>query len=116
RISVRGEAGEIAAGTALAVATASRADLDASAATSVAGALRELEGVAVAGTGAWGSRAVLRGLGGERLAVMIDGSRVSRACTFGMDQGLATVDPATVERVEILSGPGSTLYGSGSIG
>lgn len=116
RISVRGEAGEIAAGTALAVATANRADLDASAATSVAAALRELEGVAVAGTGAWGSRAVLRGLGGERVAVMIDGSRVSRACTFGMDQGLATVDPATVERVEILSGPGSTLYGSGSIG
>jgi len=116
RVSVQGEAGEIALGTALAIATADRADLDASAATSVAAALRDLEGVAVAGTGAWGSRAVLRGLGGERVAVLIDGSRVSRACTFGMDQGLATVDPATVERVEILSGPGSTLYGSGSIG
>jgi hemoglobin/transferrin/lactoferrin receptor protein len=108
--------GEIAAGTALAVTHAGHETFQSRPSTSVAGSLATLEGVSVVGTGAWGSRATLRGLGGERIAVMIDGNRLNRACTFGMDQGLATIDPMTIERVEILTGPGSTLYGSGNLG
>ena len=111
-----GRTDALAAGTALAVARADRAHIDASGATSVADALRGIEGVEDARVGSWGSRPVIRGLTGERIAVLIDGNRVNRACTFGMDQGLASVDPAQVERVEVLAGPGSTLYGSGSLG
>ena len=106
----------LAIGTALAVGTVSRDALDEGAQTSLAEAVAEIEGVSVSRMGSWGSRAVVRGLGGERVAVLVDGNRVNRACTFGMDQGLATIDPATVERVEVLSGPGSTLYGSGNLG
>ncbi len=84
--------------------------------TSLAERLEGVEGLAVQRMGEWGSRALLRGLGGERLTVMVDGARVNRACTFGMDQGLSTVSPGAVERVEVLSGPGSTLYGSGNVG
>jgi iron complex outermembrane recepter protein len=84
--------------------------------TSLAEALDGREGISVSRVGSWGSRPVLRGLSGERLAVLIDGNRVQRACTFGMDMGLATIDPSTVERVEILTGPGSTAYGSGNVG
>ncbi len=106
----------LAAGTTLPVGSVSRAILDASAAPSLADAMRGIEGISVQRPGSWGGKAFVRGLGGERVAVLIDGQRVNRACTFGMDQGLATIDPATVERVEVLSGPGSTLYGSGNVG
>lgn len=107
---------QLATGTALAVTTADRATITEQATTSLAEALDGVEGVTTSRVGAWGSKINLRGLGGERLAYMVDGARVNRACTFGMDQGLATVDPANVERVELLAGPGSTLYGSGNVG
>jgi outer membrane receptor for ferrienterochelin and colicin len=106
----------LAMGTALAVGTVDGETVRSRAAPSLAEAMLGMEGFSVSRTGAWGSRPVLRGLGGERLAIMVDGSRVNRACTFGMDQGLATIDPWMVERVEVLTGPGSTLYGSGNLG
>ncbi len=106
----------LAAGTALPVGSVSRSQIDASASPALAEAMRGIEGINVQRPGAWGGKAFVRGLGGERVAVLIDGQRVNRACTFGMDQGLAAIDPAAVERIEILSGPGSTLYGSGNVG
>lgn len=106
----------IAAGTALAVGSIGNERIAGGAHTSVAEAMRGAEGVSIARMGAWGGRAFLRGLGQERVAVLIDGMQVHRACSGGMDQGVATIDPATVERIEILSGPGSALYGSGNIG
>lgn len=79
-------------------------------------ALETTEGVSTSRPGSWGAKAYLRGLGGERVAVLLDGDRVNRACNIGMDAGLATLDPDNIERVEVLSGPGSTLYGSGNVG
>jgi outer membrane receptor protein involved in Fe transport len=106
----------LASNSSLAINQVDRPELQASGGTSLAEALGRSEGVSVSRVGAWGSRPVLRGLSGERIAVLIDGNRVTRACTFGMDMGLATIDPSTVERVEILTGPGSTAYGSGNVG
>lgn len=116
-ISVEAEGrAPLARGTSLAVETLDGHALHHNGHTSLAPALARAEGVSLAWTGSWGSRALLRGMGGERVAVLVDGNRVNRACVFGMDQGLATVDVASVNRVEILSGPGSTLYGSGNVG
>ena len=106
----------LAHNSSLAVTSIDEQKITASGLTSLAEAMDGAEGVSVSRVGSWGSRPVLRGLSGERLAVLIDGMRVSRACTYGMDMGLATVDPATVERVEVLTGPGSTAYGSGNVG
>lgn len=116
-VVVEAERGErLASNSALALRQVGQAEITATGATSLAETLDGNEGVSLSRVGSWGSRPALRGLSGERLAVLIDGNRVSRACTYGMDQGLATVDPATVERVEILTGPGSTAYGSGNVG
>lgn len=110
------EPNELAAGTALAVTAAGREQIGTAGGTSLAERLSGTEGISVQRWSSWGATTMIRGLGDDRVAVMIDGARVNRACPFFMDQGLATVDPATVERVEVLAGPGSTLYGSGNIG
>ncbi len=116
-IAVSGaSANDLGEGSALATSLVRRAEVATRGGSSLAERMEGVEGVSLQRMGEWGSRALLRGLGGERVTVMVDGARVNRACTFGMDQGLSTVDPATVERVEVLSGPGSTLYGSGNIG
>lgn len=103
-------------GSALGLATVDREELGAGAERSLADAVARLEGVSAQQPGAWGGKAFIRGLGGERVTVLLDGDRVNRACNNGMDAGLATIDPAVVERVEVIAGPGSVLYGSGNIG
>ena len=106
----------LAEGTSLAVETVGADRLHHRGATSTAEGLESIQGVSLQRTGSWGARPVVRGLGGERVTVLLDGARSSQACVFGMDQGLATVDPASVERIEVLQGPGSALYGSGNLG
>jgi hemoglobin/transferrin/lactoferrin receptor protein len=60
----------------------------------------------------------VRGLGGNRVAVEIDGIPAAGGFAVGSyaDSGRAFIDPAFVDRVEILRGPASALYGSDAIG
>ena len=76
--------------------------------------MRSKPGLAVQSDGAWGQNPVLRGLKKESVVVMVDGLRLNSAQPQGaiasfMDLGL-------LERVEVVKGPGSVLYGSGAIG
>ena len=75
--------------------------------------LREEAGVHVQQTTAGQGTPFIRGLMGNRILVMLDGVRLNNS-TFrlGPIQYMATIDPAAVERVEIVKGPGSVLYGS----
>lgn len=61
------------------------------------------------------SRPVIRGLEGDRLRVLQNGTGVLDASSASPDHGVA-VDPAVVERVEIVRGPAALLYGSNAIG
>ena len=60
----------------------------------------------------------VRGLGGNRVAVEIDGIPAAGGFAMGSyaDSGRAFVDLAFVDRVELLRGPASSLYGSDAIG
>lgn len=77
-----------------------------------------------AGPGLWlqetnlgGGSPILRGFVGEKVLIVIDGVRVNDATTrLGPNQSLNTIDPAIVERVEIVRGPASVAYGSDAVG
>ena len=60
----------------------------------------------------------VRGVGGNRVAVEVDGVPVAGGFAVGSfaDSGRSFVDPAFLQRVEVLRGPASSLYGSDAIG
>ena len=60
----------------------------------------------------------IRGVGGNRVAVDVDGIPSAPGFTIGnySNSGRAFVDLAFVQRVEVLRGPASSLYGSDAIG
>lgn len=60
----------------------------------------------------------VRGVGGNRVAVEVDGVPAAGGFAVGSfaDSGRSFVDPAFLQRVEILRGPASSLYGSDAIG
>jgi iron complex outermembrane receptor protein len=61
------------------------------------------------------SRPVLRGFSGERVRVLTDGIGSIDASNTSADHAV-TIDPLTVERIEILRGPAVLLFGSQAIG
>ena len=64
-----------------------------------------------------GGSPVLRGFEASRLLLVVDGIRMNNLIyRAGHLQNAITIDPNILERVEILSGPGSTVYGSDALG
>jgi hemoglobin/transferrin/lactoferrin receptor protein len=59
----------------------------------------------------------IRGLTGNQNLMLIDGIRLNNATfRYGPNQYLATIDPLLTERIEVVRGSGSVLYGSDAIG
>ncbi len=56
----------------------------------------------------------VRGTNTKHTLVLVDGMRINGAISGSVQWG--TIDPATIERVEILRGAASSLYGSDAIG
>jgi outer membrane receptor protein involved in Fe transport len=80
-------------------------------------ALRETVGVMVQQTGSGQGSPFVRGLTGNQVLILVDGVRLNNSTfRFGANQYMATIDPFTIDRVEVLRGPGSVLYGSDAVG
>jgi outer membrane receptor protein involved in Fe transport len=79
--------------------------------------LRESVGVWAQQTTVGQGSPILRGLTGYQTFIQIDGVRLNNS-TFrsGPNQYLATISPDSLDRIEVLRGPGSMLYGSGAMG
>jgi hemoglobin/transferrin/lactoferrin receptor protein len=56
---------------------------------------------------------VIRGLGGERVVIRMDGARQNFSSGH---RGRVFLDPEILQRVEVLRGPASSLHGSGALG
>jgi iron complex outermembrane receptor protein len=61
------------------------------------------------------SRPIIRGQGGDRIRVMQDGIESGDASSASPDHAVA-VDPFSSERIEIVRGPATLLYGSSAVG
>ena len=72
-------------------------------------------GVAQRTMGPAPARPVLRGLSGDRLLVLEDGERTGDLSASSSDHAVA-IEPMTTERIEVVRGPGTLLYGSNALG
>jgi iron complex outermembrane receptor protein len=61
------------------------------------------------------SRPIIRGLDGDRIRVLNNGGATSDVSALSFDHAVS-VDPLTVERVEVLRGPGALQYGGNAVG
>ena len=77
--------------------------------------LANLPGVSATGFAPGASRPVLRGFQGERVRVLTDGIGAIDASNTSADHAV-TIDPLIADRIEVLRGPASLLYGSSAIG
>lgn len=80
-------------------------------------ALSETPGVMVQKTGYGQSSPFIRGFTGFRTLMLIDGIRLNNAVfREGPNQYWNTVDIFTVDRLDVVKGPSSVLYGSDAVG
>lgn len=83
-------------------------------------ALKDLAGVNVRDLGegtpsAWANQIIIRGIPGYyRTAVLLDGQPINNAFSAGINW--SQVDPEAVERIEVVRGPFSSLYGGNAMG
>jgi vitamin B12 transporter len=84
----------------------------------VADALRAVPGLEVYSTGGPGSGTSvrLRGIDDSRTLVLVDGVRVNDPSAVGGAFDFAAISPALIDRIEVLRGPQSAVYGSDAIG
>ena len=72
-------------------------------------------GVASRSLGPAPSRPVIRGLDGDRVAILEDGQRTGDLSSQSADHGV-TINPAAAHKIEVVRGPATLLYGANAIG
>ncbi len=84
----------------------------------VGDALAALPGVTMSQNGAFGGQASIRirGAASQQTLFLVDGVPVNDASAPGGGYDVSTLDAANIEKIEVLRGPHSTLWGSDAIG
>lgn len=96
---------------------ADRQKLDQRQATTMFRALQNEVGVTLQQTGNGQLSPFIRGLTGQQILVLVDGIRMNTSILRpGPNQYAATLDPGMIERIEIIRGAESALWGSDAIG
>lgn len=99
----------------MAVSVITRADIERSGARNVGELLEDIPGVRINNDGGQGMKRVkIRGEDAYRTLVMIDGQKVAEHKS--MSGAPMLIDPSMIERIEVIKGPASVLYGSDAIG
>jgi len=83
-------------------------------ALSLSNVLATEPGIAMSSDGVWATSINIRGLSENRLVTLIDGNRVETA--NDLTASLSMVDVNDIERVEVVKGAQSSLYGTGAMG
>lgn len=90
-------------------------DLANESARTVAELLEGTPGIAIRSFGPGSARPIVRGFDGDRVLVMEDGVRTGDLASQSADHGVP-VDPLQAERVEVVRGPATLLFGANAIG
>ncbi|MBI4471386.1 MAG: TonB-dependent receptor [Acidobacteria bacterium] len=90
-------------------------DLAEKGATAIGEVLENEPGVAKRSFGPGASRPIIRGFDGDRVLVLQDGVRTGSLASQSGDHG-EPIDVLQLERLEVLKGPATLLYGSNAVG
>jgi hemoglobin/transferrin/lactoferrin receptor protein len=97
-----------------AISVITRKDIERKGGSSIAELLRDVPGVQVDESSIPGLKRIrIRGEDARRSLVLIDGQETTDHTTYGPPM---LIDPALIERIEVVRGPLSVLYGSRAIG
>ncbi|MBN9461227.1 MAG: TonB-dependent copper receptor [Burkholderiales bacterium] len=75
--------------------------------------LKSIPGFSVIRKGATDGDPVFRGMSGSRLGIFLDGQEIYGGCGGRMDPPTAYVYPESYDRVTVLKGPQTVIYGAG---
>jgi hemoglobin/transferrin/lactoferrin receptor protein len=100
--------------TPLSTTTLDRAEIDRRGGRNLGDTLRGEPGIAISNDSAQGQNPVIRGLGKESIVLLVDGMRLNSAQPAGAVASFMTLGLA--ERVEVVKGGASVLYGTGALG
>ncbi len=106
--------GEKVFNTSLPVNVIDREDIERKVPRSMGDVFQGQAGVDASRTSMGSMRPMIRGLYGERVLILVDGIRLSEL--MGSSSHALSIDPSQIERVEVVRGPNSVLYGSDAIG
>jgi iron complex outermembrane receptor protein len=116
QVTVTATGSEIAAGESIsAVNVLDSSQITLRAAVGLGDVLENEAGVAKRSAGAGDSRPVIRGFDGDRVKVAADGISVGSLGSQSGDHA-EPLDTLAVERIEVVKGPATLLYGSNAIG
>jgi iron complex outermembrane recepter protein len=93
----------------------SATDLSRELAETIGATLQSQPGVTMRSLGPGPARPVIRGLDGDRVLVLQDGQRMGDLSSQSGDHGVP-VNPASAQRIEVVRGPATLLYGANAIG
>ena len=71
-------------------------------------------GITLARDGVWATGVNIRGLSQQRIVMLVDGNRIETAT--GLMASMSFFDMDDVERIEVIKGASSSLYGTGAMG
>jgi iron complex outermembrane receptor protein len=78
--------------------------------------LKNIPGFSVIRKGGTDGDPVLRGMAGSRLNILLDGQSFLGGCGQRMDPPTAYVFPDAYDRIKVVKGPETVLYGGGNLG
>jgi hemoglobin/transferrin/lactoferrin receptor protein len=106
--------GELSKAFALPTVVVDRNTIESSSYFTPADALRRETGISLVRDAIWATSLNVRGLSEQRLLVMTDGDRIQTATDHAA--ALSAVDLSSLEKIEVIKGAGSVLYGTGAMG
>lgn len=96
------------------VSVIDREQIEKRGADSVAELLRDVPGVSVVDTAVAGMKRIrIRGEQSNRVVILVDGQEMTDQSSYGAP---FLIDPSNIERIEVVRGPASVLYGAKAIG